>query len=295
MLISKTQVHSAPIRGTYRLVINNTPVGIWGTSGFTVTSLPYKTNDYDLSSAFNNFYKSGEIEVRQISGSAYDDKLEFVVYYFGVTAPLEIKFDCTSLTGGVNNLFDTNYTIVRKYSTRPFFDPIPYDFLRTAETQPGLYLTLNQVPLLCQDCRYSFNSTLALTVSSASLTGTSLALALANPNSVTFSLSDVTVSFLGVGCNIQAGGTTSNFNCIFPTAANGAAAIPAGIGKPVVHVRQIGYAVTTSLANISITLQVTAFAPTTAGPAGGLQAQINGTGFPSSNSRSEIGIFLCGN
>ena len=49
-----------------------------------------------------------------------------MVEYFGVPTTFEIKFDVTGLTGGATNLFNTNYTVIRKYSNRSLYDPIPY-------------------------------------------------------------------------------------------------------------------------------------------------------------------------
>lgn len=65
-------------------------------------------------------------------GSKFVDSIEFVVEYFGIPNPGQIKMDMTYLTGGSNNNFNTNYTIFRNYSTLPLYDPIPYDFLRIA-------------------------------------------------------------------------------------------------------------------------------------------------------------------
>jgi hypothetical protein len=55
-----------------------------------------------------------------------------VIAYFGVPSADEITFDTSGLTGGASNKFNTNYTVVRKYSDNLLYDPIPYEFLRTA-------------------------------------------------------------------------------------------------------------------------------------------------------------------
>lgn len=59
-------------------------------------------------------------------GTQRKDSIEFVVLYFGVDNVKEIKFDTTGLAGGSNNKFNTNYTVVRMYSTDLLYDPIPY-------------------------------------------------------------------------------------------------------------------------------------------------------------------------
>jgi hypothetical protein len=90
------------------------------------------------------------------------DSIEFLIEYFGVPTTYEVKFDFTGLTGGSNNLFDTNFTVIRKYSNLILYDPIPFDFLRTAQNNPQLYLTVNQIPVVCNNCDYIFNQSLTV-------------------------------------------------------------------------------------------------------------------------------------
>ena len=65
-------------------------------------------------------------------GVSSKDSIEFVIAYFGVPVVSEIKFDTSGLTGGASNKFNTNYTVVRQYSNNLLYDPIPFEFLRTA-------------------------------------------------------------------------------------------------------------------------------------------------------------------
>lgn len=71
------------------------------------------------------------------------DSIQFAIIYYGVTQVKEIKFDTTTLTGGSNNLFNSNYTVLKAYSTNFYYDPIPFEFMRIAEDKPQLYLTVN--------------------------------------------------------------------------------------------------------------------------------------------------------
>jgi len=89
-----------------------------------------------------------------------------------------------------------------------------------------------------------------------------------NPNSLSFALGDISVSLFGINCNVQTSSTISSLTCNFPANPSGSAQIPAGIGKPIVHIRQIGYAKTNSIGNISIGLTVSQFSPNRVGPAG---------------------------
>ncbi len=54
------------------------------------------------------------------------DSIEFVIFYYGVTKIQEIKFDTTTLTCGSDNLFISQYTVLKAYSTNYYYDPIPF-------------------------------------------------------------------------------------------------------------------------------------------------------------------------
>lgn len=54
------------------------------------------------------------------------DSIEFVINYYGATQVQQIKFETANLTGGPNNLFNTNYTVLKPYSTNYYYDPIPF-------------------------------------------------------------------------------------------------------------------------------------------------------------------------
>jgi hypothetical protein len=206
----------------------------------------------------------------------------------------EIKFDTTGLAGGSNNKFNTNYTVVRKYSTDLLYDPIPYEFLRTAEATPQLSLTVNKMPVLCSNCAYSFNQNLFLNVTSVQLAGYSLALEMSNPNSINFTLSDIQVTFLGQPCAAQTGNIT-NFACYFLNDTAGNSLIPSGSGVPVVHVKNVGYAHTETLSPVTVAIFLTSFAPTIAGPEGNIVASVIGSGFPVDKINGNVVISLCGN
>ena len=79
IVISTTQNHSPPIKGTYKLIINNNPVGLNNGTSFSIFNLPYDTGEGSISSAFNNIYKSSEIEVKQVMNTYTQDSIEFMV------------------------------------------------------------------------------------------------------------------------------------------------------------------------------------------------------------------------
>lgn len=79
IIISTAQSHSPPIKGTYKLVINNNPVGLSNGTSFSIFNIPYDTDAGSLSSAFNNIYKSSEVEVKQMMNTYTQDSIEFMV------------------------------------------------------------------------------------------------------------------------------------------------------------------------------------------------------------------------
>lgn len=91
-------------------------------------------------------------------------------------------------------------------------------------------------------------------MTSATINNSQLVVVMSNPNSVSFALMDVSVSFLGVQCTIDSGSSNlSNFKCDFPLTSGGTPQLPAGTGKPIIHIAQIGYADITSIPDITLT------------------------------------------
>ena len=125
------------------------------------------------------------------------------------------------------------------------------------------------MPAACSNCRFVFNQSLYLQVTSANITNSQLLITLSNPNSITYSLSDISMSFLGVQCAINGSfSTLTNIACDFPLTSNGNPQIPAGTGKPIVHITQIGYADVSAISNITLNFQVSSFSPTSSSPTG---------------------------
>lgn len=86
-----------------------------------------------------------------MQGNDFDDSIKFVIEYVGILAdPLPITINTTGLGGGNVNLFDATYTVKRTFSiSRPLYSPLPYEFMRTAESVPQLYLKVNDIPAVC--------------------------------------------------------------------------------------------------------------------------------------------------
>ena len=70
--------------------------------------------------------------------------------------------------------------------------------------------------------------------------------------------------------------------------------MPSGKGVPVVHIKSIGYALTTGVAEIVVSIIVTTFVPAVAGPEGDVPGKISGSGYPV-DGKGTIVVSLCGN
>jgi hypothetical protein len=209
--------------------------------------------------------------------------------------PKLITVQTPLLYGGSDNTFKDMSHTVRWYSKRPFYSPIPYDFIRTAEATPQLYLTTNNIPIFCLDCSYNFNSGLNAVVNSAILSGTTYTISVTDSGNVGFSLSDISVylSDARVQCTSLTG-TVSSFMCNFKADSKGKAALPAGSYSPQIHIANIGYADVSATASVSVSMTVDSMTPSATGTNGGIFGTIIGTGFPIDNTAS-FSVILCNN
>lgn len=211
-----------------------------------------------------------------------------------IADPLPITVNVTGLLGGNTNVFTPTYTVKRQFSlTRPLYSPLPYEFMRTAESVPQLYLKVNSIPAVCSDCGYSFDATKTASVTAASLSVDTLTLTISDVGSVGFGFSDLIITLNGERCN-ELTGTLASLTCKFAKNSLNNAALPAGSNKPIVHVAQVGYAETSSISAITVPLTITSVTPGVSGTNGGIEGRIVGTGFPLGD-KSLVNLSLCGN
>lgn len=150
--------------------------------------------------------------------------------------------------------------ILRDYSNRELYSPVPYDFLYTASSTPALRISVKQLPAVCADCSYQFNVAATPVASSFSRVAQTVTLAVTDPAGLNFALTDLVVTFLGVPCSTLTGNIGS-FTCVLPTNPDSSVALPAGTGAPKVHVAQIGFADNSGLTGQTIPVTVTSFSP----------------------------------
>ena len=86
-----------------------------------------------------------------------------------VDSALPIAVHTTLLEGGTAGAFTSSIETLREYSTRPLYNPVPYDFLNIASDTPVLNLKVNQIPALCPDCSFQYDAAKTITIDSATL------------------------------------------------------------------------------------------------------------------------------
>ena len=123
------------------------------------------------------------------------------------------------ITGGKTGIITSTISVLREYSNRPLYSPIPYDFIRVASNSPSLFLSINQMPSLCQDCSFEFDASITPSISSASLSGRTYSLGVTVPSArrrlQTVALEDISVTLADVSCTSLTG-TVDSFTCSFP-------------------------------------------------------------------------------
>lgn len=178
-----------------------------------------------------------------MSGDTDEEIKYFVLYRAVKKIPGTITIDTSLMTGGSSGNIVYTVTPVRPYSPTPLFSPIPYEFLSVGSDIPTLSLSVNSIEASCSNsCGYQINVDLAPLSTSAVLEGATLTTGISSSTARRLlldlsglTLSDVTVSLLGVSC-IGLTGSIDSFSCTFPTNSDGSVALPAGTDYYKMHV-----------------------------------------------------------
>jgi hypothetical protein len=199
---AKVQLSAAPLGGKYRIKC------VW--DGYA----PSYSNDIPLTWGAvwaNNQMMSGcdqMFEVTQIHGTTdyeYNDNGKaWLIRFVGINkdpGQFEIVSSETDPLTGENITFFHNTTI--PYSSNLFYEGIPFEFLKTYETEPQLIVKVNDDPVVCHNLTCDFRyimpegeiTSFTFTESTRKLEihGTNLPSVMENITSVQFALSYCTV------------------------------------------------------------------------------------------------------
>lgn len=130
--------------------------------------------------------------------------------------------------GDVGATIESSVETIQGYSAKPYFSPIPFDFLHVASDSPSLTLKVNSIPAICKtDCSYQIDAANNPVVSSYSRTDEVISLAVTDPASIGFTTDDITVSLLGTPCSTVTG-TIDSFTCSLTQNADDSVQLVAG-------------------------------------------------------------------
>lgn len=137
----------------------------------------------------------------------YEDSRDFFVRFVGVNADVEQMELLPGLTNPVtgDQLNITSSTSTPYNPSRIFYEPVPFEFLHTAETTPQVMVTVDGLPAVCAslNCGYTYVAPTAL-ITSFSHSGTTLTI---NGNNLDSGIIQ-SIEFAHVACsNIQVSAT----------------------------------------------------------------------------------------
>ena len=183
-------------------------------------------------------------------------------------------------------------------SNNLFYYQIPSEFLSTFHETPQINVKINGIRAGCSNfnCGYSLLPSANIpTVETWSVNNKIISLNLSAgydslPDSALLTMENLSVTFGDSVCQVDSV-SLPNFTCTLPTNRNSFAFVPAGLYKPVVHLKNRGF-LNINLDASSFSLTVTSVTPANGSVSGGTSISIVGTGF-SSNSTVTVGGNAC--
>lgn len=308
--IVATQAHSPGLTGGYTFSLSGTPLSVYDSVLKTgSTSIQAKNSLGYLRSALRTYYNAPELDIISREIQQMPDQLDFNILYIGVANPETVTISTIGMTGGSDDSIAATVTTKRDYAAdKPYFSAIPFEFLRIASSLPSLVIQYNNIPAICMDCYFTYQTNSPINMGTVAFKagniGLDITLSATNADTLAqFTLNDVFVTLYGQPCTIDNGGTTDHFTCTFNTIFYNSSPIPeipAGNEPPRIHVKQFGYVglpqsqvnagspiyvqnnVRSNVQSAVLTNEMTisTITPATLGVNGGVIVTVTGTGFP---------------
>ena len=295
---SRIQSHSALLNGTWTLSVGGVPIKVNNSP-----DLPYNVGAWNLQDALRNSGIIGFdfIEVTQVSTYGCEYSCSWIIEYKGFSQAIpSVSTNPAMLTGGQGSP-TISVRVERAYSNNIEFNPVDYRFLNTPANSANIHVMTNGVPSVCLgDCSYNFNSYTEIT--SLSRSGSTLSLALSDPQSLNFTISDVKITVQGHLCRINPSSTISSISCTMATNTDSSPILTAGSMTPLVYVNPYGIAnlsgatvsrrlLTAAVSPLNVPLVASSLSSTSGGNNGGYIISLHGSGFP--QDKSQVSISIC--
>lgn len=295
----KSQAHSPPLSGTFTLSLDNVLVTFYNsTSKTNQVDIPYNTNAWDLAAWIQQSWNCPYAEVDIPVNQGFADGVTYIISWIGCPGSKSLVVsDASKLTGG-----NTGSTVVmpvwrtRAASTNLLVEPISGEYLFGAASTSQVVVTVNDIQSECQgDCSYAINATVTPIIASSvynSVTGV-LTLNITDPGLLGFIPADVTVTIDGTPCPVSLASTIDALTCTVQSNDAGAPKLRAGSYKPVVEIKNVGFARPgASVSDITVGLVLSSLSNNTAPLSGGTIVGISGSGFPF--DATGVTVNICG-
>lgn len=297
---AKIQSHSAPVSGSFGLVLGNQALAYFDSAGAIQTNIPYNTSASTLKGWMAAAWGCPDIEVINGQGSTNPDGNIYIVSFVGCNGPLAvITSSNTFLQGGSSGTVPAvTVTQLQAGSNNLLVEPVTVEYLQTAAPLPQVLVTVAGSLSKCVgDCSYQVLPTATPILNSATLNpvNSQITLNVSDPSNIGFQLVDINVTLDGVRCRVNTGFSIDNFNCTLDKNPDNSPLARAGSYMPQVEIKNVGFAVRgASFVNINVSLAANSLTVTTSGLSGGNPIGIIGHGFPFSLSETPFTVTMCG-
>ena len=95
IIITKTQEHSAPLSGSFKMEIDSVKLKYRDSESFN-----YNERDWKIESAIESYYENKEIKVYFGYSIRPEDIIRYYIYYNGIEDPKPLTIDLSNLHGG---------------------------------------------------------------------------------------------------------------------------------------------------------------------------------------------------
>ena len=292
LAVSITHPHGPIISGTFGLQMDGVDITINDASGVSTSMLPFDISGWTLGKAIESILNSpSPISVTRRGDPSYGCR--WIIDYSPLNLDIpDIVLNPSGLSGGLAGTSPTGVAEEdQKYSTNLVFNPVSYQFLYMPAASLSVQVKTNGIMAECTgDCSYAFETNTP-EVTANTLTGSSVAVTMSDPQTWNYPTSDLEVTVDGQVCSISSG-TFATFTCNLPTNSDSSPVLKAGSHFVKVNVRDLGQVpIQTGVASMDYDLVLAQATPSTGQTNGGYQVVLEGNGFPS--DASLVSVTIC--